>query len=302
MVFPGRTSRALARDIAEKMGSPLGQCLVETYPDSEVRIHLNVPVTGQAIFLIQSTGPPSSGEHLLELLLLADACRRAGAERLTAILPYFGYARQDRRARGGEPVGARLIADLLSARFDRVVTVDLHTPAIDGFFALPVEHLTAVPLLAEALRPTLSGKDVLVAPDLGAAKLAQRYAEQLGLPVAYIHKERVNAERVEARRIIGEVRGRRPILVDDMISTGGTIVSAAEALLASGCQPKLLVATSHGLLVGEAIRRLARFPVERILMTDSLEPPPAPHPLPIEVVGLGGMLAQTLGKTVAGDQ
>ncbi len=295
MVFSGRASRSLAQTVAAKMGCPLGRCLIEDYPDGELRIHIEEEVEGRDLFLVQSTGPPAAA-RLLELLLLADASRRAGAERLTAVIPYFGYARQDRRAKGGEPVGARVIADLLCARFDRIVTVDLHAPPVEGFFALPVHHLSAVPLLAKALQASLSGGEVLVAPDLGAVKLAQRYADRLDLPVACIHKERLSAERVKVRTIIGEVRNRRPVLIDDMISTGGTIVSAAEALLDQGCQPQMTIAASHGLLVGEAHRRLAALPLTRILVTDTLEPPPASSSLPIEVVGLGELLADSLGK------
>ena len=293
VIFSGRANPALAQEIAEELGIRCGACNIEDFPDGEIRVELDDPVENADVYLVQSTSPPVA-EHLLELLLLADACRRAGARRLTAMIPYFGYARQDRRSGKMEPVGARLVADLLGIRIDRVVTVDLHNPAIEGFFAIPVEHLSAVPLLAETLRSGLDEEAILVAPDLGAVKLAQQYGDRLGLPVAYIHKIRHSGKEVSVRRVIGSVKGCRPIIVDDMISTGGTVVSAVRALLEEGCLAEVTVAVSHALLVGEAAKNLAELPIVRFVTTDSVHRS-APS-LPLETVDLKKMLAKLIKR------
>ena len=293
-IFSGRANPGQAEAIASELKLGLGHCTMENFPDDEIRVEIEENVRGKDVYLVQSTSPPVA-EHLLELLLLADACRRAGAGQITGVVPYFGYARQDRRTKGAEPVGAKLAADLLASRLDRVVAVDLHNPAIEGFFSLPLEHLSAVSLLAEALRPSLSGKEVVVAPDLGAAKLAQRYAELLDLPVAYVHKERLGGQTVEVRGIVGEVSDRVPLVVDDMISTGGTMVAAAKALLDRGCRPQVTVVATHGLLVGEASAKLAALPVKKVLLTDSVVHG-RESSLPICVAGLGPLLADAVER------
>jgi ribose-phosphate pyrophosphokinase len=290
-LFAGRGNYPLALAVAARLGLAPGLCLLEYFPDGEIQVEIQQDVQGHDIYLIQPTSPPVA-DHLLELLLLADACLRAGASRLTGVVPYFGYARQDRRAHGREPVGARLLADLLSSRLQRLITVDLHTAAIEGFFAMPVEHLSAVPLLAEALRAERAAEQIIVAPDLGAAKLAQQYAAYLDLPVAYLHKVRHSGSEVSVRSVIGEVRGCSSILVDDMISTGGTMISAMEALLDQGCRPEITLAASHALLVGPAGARLRALPVRKILATDSV--PPAAGELPMEIVSLAQMLSETI--------
>jgi ribose-phosphate pyrophosphokinase len=292
MIFSGRANPGLAEAIASELKVGLGRCTLENFPDDEIRIEISEDVRGQDVYLVQSTSPPVA-EHLLELLLLADACRRAGAARITGIVPYFGYARQDRRTKGTEPVGGRLAADLLASRLDRIIAVDLHNPAIEGFFSLPLEHLSAVPLLAEALRPTLSGREIVVAPDLGAAKLAQRYADLLDLPVAYVHKERLGGNTVEVRGIVGKVAGRAPVVVDDMISTGGTMVAAIHTLLDQNCLPRISVVATHGLLTGRAVENLAALPVKKVLVTDSVRHPPG-HLRLIESAGLAPLLADTV--------
>ena len=234
--------------------------------------------------------------HLLELLLLADACRRAGAAHLTAVVPYFGYARQDRRASGREAVGARLIADLLQAAvLQHLLAVDLHTAALEGVFAIPLEHLSAAPLLVQAVRPWVATNAVIVAPDLGAVKLAERYASLLQRPLAIVHKTRVSGEDVRAQAIMGEVRGLAPLVIDDMISTGGTVEAAVKALLAAGCVPEVGVITSHALLVGSAVERLRALPLRWLVATDSVARP-AGVPLPLRVAGLVPLLAEAIQR------
>ncbi|MEW6268034.1 MAG: ribose-phosphate pyrophosphokinase [Thermodesulfobacteriota bacterium] len=292
-IVAGSASTALAGSIAMRLGVQPVQRTIERFPDGEMSIELGESVRGRDLYLVQSTSPPAEAS-LLELLLLADACRRSGAARSTAVIPYFGYARQDRRARGREAVGARVAADLVqTGGFARVVCVDLHTAALEGFFAVPVEHLTAVPLLADAIRGVFADDGVVVAPDLGAAKLADRYAARLGLPVALVHKVRASGERVSVRQVTGDVRDRRPIFVDDMITTGGTIEAAARALLAAGCRPEMAVVATHGVLVGPAAARLDALPIRRIVVTDTVAAP-ATLPRNLQTVAVADLLAEAI--------
>jgi ribose-phosphate pyrophosphokinase len=224
------------------------------------------------VYLVESTGPPVS-DNILELLLLLDASRRAGAGRLTAVVPYFGYARQDRRRSSGEAVGARVLADaLVSAGAQRLVVVDPHTTALEAMCAVPVEMLSAVPVLARAVTGDLAEDAVVVAPDLGAVKLAERYAALLERPVAVVRKTRVSGEAVRAEELVGEVAGRSALIVDDMISTGGTIEAAVRVLQAFGASREVVVVATHGLLVASAHKRLAPL-VDRLVVTDSLAGP-----------------------------
>lgn len=299
-VLAGLANLPLAETVAAKLGTRLALCRVRRFPDGEVQIEIQETVRGHDVYLVQPTGPPVD-THLLELFLLADACRRAGAGRLTAVVPYFGYARQDRRASGREAVGARLIADLLGASgFGRVVAVDLHAAALEGFFPVPLEHLSAVPLLVARVRSSVPDDAVVVAPDLGAVKLAERFARSLDRPIAVVHKTRLSGEDVSVQRIVGDVRARAPLVVDDMISTAGTIEAAVKALLAAGCTPEVSVVATHALLVGPALERLRALPVRRLVVTDSVSMR-ADSALPLEVVGLGPLLAEAIER-LHGDQ
>lgn len=295
LLFTGSANPALAETVAAQLRVPLGRGAVERFPDGELHVEVHDSVRGQDLYLLQPTSPPVE-THLLELLLLADACRRAGARRLTAIVPYLGYARQDRRATGREPVAARLVADLIAASgIGRLVAVDLHAAGLEGVFGIPLEHLSAVPLLAQAMRPCLPADGVLVAPDLGAAKLADRYARLLQLPVAIVQKTRLSGEAVSVRAVTGDVQGRVPIVVDDMISTGGTATAAIAAVVAGGAQHAAIVVASHGLLLGPAVERMQAAPVRRLIVTDSVVPP-ARIPLPLQVVTLAPRLAEAIRR------
>lgn len=293
-ILAGSSHPELAAEIAQKLEARATPCLVERFPDGELHVEIKENVRGRDVYVVQPTSPPVD-EHLLELVFVADACRRSGAASLTAVVPYFGYARQDRR-RAREPVGARVAADLVAnAGFDVVLSVDLHTAAIEGFFRSPVEHLSAVPLLAEAVRPWLAADGVVVAPDLGAVKMADRYGEILHLPVAVVHKTRVSGTDVKVRGVTGDVRGRAPLIVDDMITTGATIEAAARCLLDAGARPEIVMAATHGLFVGPAAARLRELPVRRFVVTDSV--PPAPElELPVEVIGIAALLADAIDR------
>ena len=267
---------------------------VERFPDGELRPV--VPgVRGDDVFVVLSTGP-TVNDHLIELLLLIDACRRAGAGRVTAVVSYFGYARQDRRSRDGEAIGARVVATAIAAAgADRMVVVDPHTAEHEAMFAIPVETLTAVPAIALALRPFVMPDAVVVAPDLGAVKLAERYASLLGLSVVIARKTRLTGATVRTEELVGHVDGRPTIVVDDMITTGATIEAAVRLLLDNGARPDVIVAATHGLFVGEADQRLARLPVRRLVVTDSLEQTQDVGQ-PVEVTSIAPLLAAAIGR------
>ena len=293
-LFAGSANARLAEAIAAELGTSQGALDIDRFPDGELHVEIKQSVRGHDVYLIQPTSPPVE-RNLLELLMLADAAHRAGAARLTAVIPYLGYARQDRRVLGREAVGARLIAELLAAGglLQRIVAVDVHSPAIEGFFGVPLEHLSVVPLLVESVRNYVTENCVIVAPDLGAAKLAERFARPLGLPVAIVHKSRLSGSEVSVQRVTGDILGRTPIIVDDMISTGGTVEAAIEVLLSGGCKPEITVVASHGLFVGPALKRLSVGPIKRIVITDSVRTPEGLE-LPLEVVSLAPLLARAV--------
>jgi ribose-phosphate pyrophosphokinase len=304
VILSGSAHPALAGALARRLGLAGGAAAlsVERFPDGEIRVEAG-GVRGRAVFLVQTLVAPV-GDGLLELLLAADACRRAGAASVSAAIPYLAYARQDRRTREGEPLGARVVADVVSTGgFDRVLVVDLHVPAVEGLFRAPVEQLTAVPLLAEALARTAGGEApapaVLVAPDLGAVKLAHRYAARLGLPVAIVHKTRQTGADVTVESVVGDVRGLRPILVDDMVATAGTVAEAARAVIAAGALPDVTVAATHGLFVGPAGARLRALPINRIVVADTL-PRHAGWPPAVETVPIDSLLADAVERIAAG--
>jgi ribose-phosphate pyrophosphokinase len=299
-IFAGSANQPLAQAIAERLATRLGRCALTRFPDSESHVTIEETVRGCDIFLIQPTGPPAD-EHLMELLFLGDACRRAGAARLTAVVPYFGYARQDRRASGREAVAARVVADLFrSAGFDRVVAVDVHTVALEGLFGIPLDHLSSTALLANAIYGALPAESVVVSPDLGGVKRAERFAQILRLPMAIVHKRRISGEKVEAHGIVGEVRGLVPLVVDDMISTAGTIEAALRALLAGGALPGATVVATHALMVGEAAKRLAPLPIKRLVAADSVAFRAA-LPFPVEIVSLAPLLAEAISRLHLGE-
>lgn len=291
-LIAGNASQQLATSMASGLGIELVGRDLERFPDGEIHVRLHQELRDADVYVVQSTGPPSQ-EHLTELLLLADAAYRAGATRITAVVPYLAYARQDRRTTIGQPVGLRVVADILRAsHVDRLVVVDPHTPALESIFSVPVETTTAVPLLADGLRRYAGHDAVLVAPDLGAAKLVDRYAALLDLDVAIVRKTRVSGDKVTAGTIVGDVEGRRPIVIDDMISTGGTIESAAAALMQAGAVGPPVIAATHSLLVGPAIARLEAIQPDVLVTTNSVAVPDVPWPLDVR------SLADRLGEVV----
>lgn len=292
-IVAGSASARLGATICEVLGVQPVRHETRRFPDSELQVELVQSVRGHDVFVIQSTSPPVD-EHLIELLMLADACRRAGANRLTGVIPYFGYARQDRRV-GRRSLGARVIADVIaSAVLDRVVLIDAHTPAIEGFFSVSIEHLTAAPLLARTVAPLLPERSVVVAPDLGAVKLAREYARLLGRPMAVVHKTRLDGEAVEAKAVMGTVAGLSPLIIDDMLTTGGTVEAAAAVLRTAGAIDPILVAVTHALLVGRAREALPKLGLAHVIASDSVESD-APAGLPFTAVSLAPLIASTIG-------
>jgi ribose-phosphate pyrophosphokinase len=234
-------------------------------------------------------------QHLIELLLMADACRRAGAERLTGVIPYFGYARQERRT-NRRSLGARVAADIVATGgFNRLMLIDAHTPAIEGFFDMPIDHLTAVPILAEAARQYVGNTSVVVAPDLGAVKLARDYARLLQTPMAFVHKTRISGHEVEAHSVIGDVRDRMPVIVDDMLSTGGTIEAAVGALRKAGTVDPVTVVVTHALLAEHAREVLRRVPVAHLVAGNTVAIENA-RDLPLDVASVAPLIAAAIRR------
>lgn len=294
-VISGSACGSLGEAIARELGVALCATEIERFPDGEMHVEITEPVRGRDVYVVQPTAPPVS-DSLLELLLLGDAALRAGASRTIAVVPYFGYARADRRTREGQPLAARLVGELIGrARFERLVAVDLHTPAIEGSLPMPVDHLTAIPVLVDALRPHLPERSIVVAPDLGAAKRADAIARRLGLPVAIVHKTRQSGTDVRVHAVVGDVEGCAPLLVDDMISTGGTLVAAVAALRAHGCRPETTLSATHALCVGSALDRLAALPTARLVVADTV-PPPEGARFPVERATVAPLLAEAIRR------
>ena len=299
LVIAGTAHPGLAAKVAALLGEPPGDCMIERLPDGEIRVCVGEEVCGRDVFVIQPT-PAPVGENVLELVLVADALRRAGAGRISAVIPYFGYARQERRTHPGEALGGRVVADILErGRFEWLVALDLHAPSLEGFFTAPLEHLSAVPLLAEAARKYVHRDSVLVSPDFGGAKLAREYARHLKLPVTIVHKTRISGAEVTVDDVVGDIRGRRPIIVDDMVSTAGTIRAAVDALRARGATGDITVIATHALLVGDAQRTLSDAGVARFVTTDTIAPKQS-GAVPCEVVTVAALLATALRRLAAG--
>jgi ribose-phosphate pyrophosphokinase len=270
ILLAGNANPNLAEAIAHNLGVALGNCVSQQFPDGEVAVELREPVRQKTVFIVQSTSPPVN-DHLVELMAFADACRRAAAARIVAIVPYFGYARADKRHGRREPITASMVAEVLqTVGIDQVITLDLHTPQIEGFFRIPVDSLTAVPILCDAIRDRLPPGVVIVSPDTGRVQMATQYAQRLGSSVIVLHKQRKSGTETEVTRIVGDVRDRPCLIIDDMISTGGTLARSIEALLDADARPEITIAATHGLLVGDARQRLSQKSIQAIFVTDTV--------------------------------
>ena len=273
-IFSGRSHPALSQQVADYLGLKLGKASIEVFPDGELMVRLLDDVRGRDIFIMQSTCPPVD-QNLMELLIFIDCARRASAERITAVIPYFGYARQDRKDEGRVPITAKLVANLIStAGADRVLTLDLHAGQVQGFFDVPVDNLYAEPILSRHFAELNLPNLVLLSPDVGSAKRARQYANRLGGDLAIIDKRRVSGSQTVMSRIIGDVSGKSVLMVDDMITTAGTVGSAAELARHEGAS-RVVVGATHGVLCGPAVERLQQAPIDQIVITNTIPVNPA---------------------------
>jgi ribose-phosphate pyrophosphokinase len=300
-LFSGTANPALATAVARGLGVPAGRCHVERFPDGELSVTLDETVRAQEVFVVQPTSPPVN-DHLVELLAFADACRRASAERVTAVIPYFGYARADRRNCRRQPITASLVAVLLECGgVDHVVTIDLHTPQVEGFFHIPVDALTAVPTVCEAIRERLGAaleSMLVVSPDAGRVPMATQYAQRLGLPLIVLHKRRESGTETAVTHLVGDVRGRTCLLIDDIIATGGTLVESTRALRAAGAREECYVAATHGLLLDGALGRLLDAGVRELFVTDTVARPER-EPEAVRVISIAPLLAAAIRRQLA---
>ncbi|HHW55240.1 MAG: ribose-phosphate pyrophosphokinase [bacterium] len=273
-IFTGTAHPELAQELCDYIGIPLGRSMVSRFSNGEIQVVIDESVRGVDVFLVQPTGATNVNEDLMELLVMIDAFRRASARRITAVIPHYGYARQDRKARGREPISAKLVANLLTvAGASRILTMDLHAAQIQGFFDIPLDHLTGVPILADYFRKKDFHDGVVVAPDLGGVTRARDLAHRLELPIAIIDKRRPAPNVSEVMNIIGNVEGKRVIMVDDMIDTAGTIEEGAEALLALGAR-EVYACCTHPVLSGPAIERLSSPAITEVVVTNTMPLPP----------------------------
>jgi ribose-phosphate pyrophosphokinase len=296
--FAGTGNPVLAKSVAEKLGVPVGSMTVQRFSDGEIHLQVDQSVRGDDIFLLQSAASPVN-EYLMELLIMIDAFRRASARRINVLMPYYFYARQDKKVKPREPVSAKLVANLLTtAGASRLLTVDMHSGQIAGFFDIPVDHLYAGPLIADYLIQNLkigSDKTVVVSPDVGAVTRARALAELLGTPIAIIVKRRPEPNKCEVMEVIGDVMGKTAIMIDDMIDTGGSIISGANALFDLGAQ-KVYAACTHGILSGGAPERLLNSRVEQVIVTDTIPLPEDKRDGKIVVVSVAGLLADAIKR------
>ncbi len=270
-IFTGNSNRVLVNEIAEKIGIPVGIASVGGFSDGETAVNIGEVVRGSDVFIIQSTCQPVN-DNLMELLVMIDAIKRASAGRITAVIPYFGYARQDRKARARDPISAKLVANLITtAGADRILTMDLHAPQIQGFFDIPVDHLLGLPIIAEYLKDKFAGHDdiVIVSPDVGSVTRSRKVAERLECPLAIIDKRRPKANVSEVMNIIGDIKNKKVILVDDLIDTAGTIVNGANALIEAGAK-EVYACCTHAVLSGPAIQRIQDSAIKEMVVLNTI--------------------------------
>ncbi len=293
-ILTGSANPGLAREISEVLDLPVSSCTLGRFPDGEIDLKIDDDMRGGDVFVVQPTCPPVN-ENLMELLLLLDCLRRASADRITAVIPYFGYARKDRKDEGRVPISAKLVANMIvTAGAHRVLTVDLHASQIQGFFDVPVDHLYSKPVLEEEIQSMDLENLVICSPDVGGIRLARAYSRTLNAGLAIVDKRRHSGEKTSVEHVIGEVAGRNVLLVDDMISTAGSITEAARVLLEHGAE-KVIIAATHAVLCGPARQRLQDCPVETILVTNTI-PVGGDLPRKVRTVSIAPLLARAISR------
>ena len=294
-IFSGNSNQDLARKIAESIGLPLGNATVSTFSDGEISVNIEETVRGTDVFVVQPTCPPVN-DNLMELLILIDAFKRASAGRVTAVLPYYGYARQDRKAKARDPITAKLVADILtSAGADRILTMDLHAALIQGYFDIPVDHLLGVPILAKYFKEKNIEDLVVVSPDLGSVTRARNFANHLDAPIAIIDKRRPKANVAEVMNIIGDIEGKNVILIDDMIDTAGTIAQGADALKKFGAK-EVYACCTHPILSGPAIERIQNSVIKELIVTDTVPLSPEKMIDKIQVISVAPVFGEAIQR------
>ncbi len=292
-IFSGNSNKPLAEAIAKELNLKLSDIEVGHFSDGETSVHIGETVRGRDVFIIQSTSYPVN-ENLMELLVCIDALRRASAGRITAVIPYFGYARQDRKARPRDPITAKLVADIItSAGADRILTIDLHAAQIQGFFDIPVDHLEGGPILYKHFKNLVDDDFVVVSPDVGSVSRARNVAAKLNCPMAIIDKRRPKANQVEIMNIIGDVKGKTCLLVDDMIDTAGTICQGAQALKNNGAK-KIYACCTHAVLSGPAIERLQNSAIDKVVTLDTIDQPAEKRIDKLEILSVAKLMARAI--------
>ena len=298
-IFSGSSNRKLAEEICSILKKRLGDMELNHFADGEIQVKINETVRGYDVFLIQPTSYPVN-EHLMEVLIICDALKRASANRINVVMPYYGYARQDRKTAGREPITAKLVADLLEAAgVDRVITVDLHAGQIQGYFDIPLDHLAAGHLLARYFKPLVDQAPedwVVVSPDLGGVTRARKFSHDLNLPIAIIEKTRPRPNESVVENIIGDVQGKNCIIIDDIIDTAGTITNAANFLAEEAGAKDVYITASHALLSGPAVDRIEDSSVKKCVVTNSVHLPESKECSKIEVVSIGPQLAEAIRR------
>ncbi len=299
-IFACNSNPKLAMDIAAQLGLPLGKSTVTAFADGEVSMSIEESVRGSDVFVIQSTCGPVNN-NLMELLIMIDALKRASAGRITAVMPYYGYARQDRKAKARDPISAKLVADLITvAGADRVLSMDLHVAQIQGFFNIPVDHLMGVPILApyfvEKFKDIPADQIAVVSPDLGSVTRARKFAERLDAPIAIIDKRRPRANVSEVMNIIGDVKDKTVVLVDDMVDTAGTLCHGAEALLSVGGAKEVYACATHGVLSNPALERIAASPIKETVFLDTIPQKEGAEASRIKMLSVAPVFAEAISR------
>lgn len=294
-LFTGNAHPALMQSICDDLEVDPGRAIVTQWKNGETRVKLEENVRGSDVFVVQPTCDPVN-HHLMELLLILDALKRASARRITAVMPYYGYAKQEKKTSGREPISAKLVANLITvAGADRVLSVDMHSPAIEGFFDIPVDHLRASSLLARAFRHEANDEIVVVSPDAGGVGRAEHFRKRAGGALAIISKQHPEADKTETLEMVGDVEGKTAVIVDDMISTGGTLVEGARLLKERGAA-KVHVCATHGIFAGDAIEKIEQSPIDEVMVTDTI-PLPEHGKGRVKVVSVAPLLAEAIMRT-----
>ncbi len=293
-IFSGTSNVPLAKAICSSIGLELAKCSVSAFPDGETFVKIDENIRGEDVFIIQSSSPPAN-HHLMELFIMMDAARRASAARITVVLPFYGYARQDRKDQPRVPITAKLVANLLvAAGANRVLTMDLHAQQIQGFFDIPVDHLYAAPVMYDYLKKKKLGDLVVVSPDVGGLKMAHAYSQVLDTGLAIVAKRRKSATEIEAMAVIGDIRGKNVLMVDDLTETAGTLTTAASLLKKKGAK-KIFACVSHAILNDLGIQRLRKSPIDELITTDTVSRPPIDG-VNITTLSVAGLLGEAIKR------